>query len=99
MAEPNQEVDAFTHDVTVVGVPSEVTAKNHTEVFYTRARLSRMVPPPTRTLTGEMFRVFCRVPRRISVLDVLSLSPWAWNTRQERSGWTPCVGSGEEGCV
>ena len=22
-----------------------------------------MVPPPTRTLTGEMFRVFCRVPR------------------------------------
>ena len=33
----DQEADAFTHDVTVVGVPSEVTAKNHTEVFDTRA--------------------------------------------------------------
>ena len=39
-----------------------------------------MISPPTRTLTGERSRVFCRVPRRrISVLDVLSLSPCAWN--------------------
>ena len=34
---PIREADASTHDVTVVGVPSEATAKDHTEVFDTRA--------------------------------------------------------------
>ena len=46
VAETNQETDAFTYDVTDVGVPSEVVVKNHTEVFDARALLDGLATDP-----------------------------------------------------
>ena len=46
MAETNQEADTLSHHVTDVGVPSEVTVKQDTQVFNTVALLDGAATDP-----------------------------------------------------